>query len=59
MLGVAGFPLLGLIWVKVAIILTYVGLALRYAWINIPKNLSLPPQEEHAARAARHSPEQE
>ncbi len=44
MLGIAGVPMFGQAWVKFAIVLTYIGLAVRYAWINIPRSLALPPQ---------------
>jgi len=43
MLGIAGVPLLGSAWVKLAIVMTYAGVALRYARINVPKDFSLPP----------------
>ncbi len=56
LLGAAGFPLLGQFWVKLAIIVTYVGVALRHAWINIPRTLTLPSQSERDSRGARHPP---
>jgi hypothetical protein len=46
MLGIAGVPMFGATWVKFAIVLTYIGLAVRYAWINIPRSLAPPPQPE-------------
>ncbi len=57
-LGIAGFPPFGLIWVKLAIITTYAGVALRYVWVNFPKDLTLPPQQKADADAARHPPQQ-
>lgn len=45
MLGIAGLPPFGLIWVKLAIIATYAGTMLRYVWVNFPKDLTLPPQQ--------------
>jgi len=55
MLGAAGLPPFGLIWVKLAIIATYLGVLLRYARVNIPRDLTLPP----AAGRTRHPPQQE
>jgi hypothetical protein len=49
MLGIAGFPLFASPWAKLAIILTYAGVALRYAWTNLPRDLTLPRQAERDA----------
>jgi hypothetical protein len=55
MLGTAGLPLFGLIWVKLAVIAAYLGVLLRYAWVNIPQDLTLPPDADRP----RHPPQQD
>ena len=46
MLGIAGVPMFGAAWVKFAIVLAYAGTALRYAWVNKPSDLTLPPHRQ-------------
>jgi hypothetical protein len=43
-LGVAGFPALGTIWVKIIIALSYVGVLWAYARRNVPRKLNPPPE---------------
>jgi hypothetical protein len=42
MLGIAGVPMFGAVWVKFVIILAYAGTVLRYAWVNRPSDMTLP-----------------
>lgn len=46
MLGIAGAPMIGSGWAKLAVIFTYAGVALRYGWVNIPRDLTLPPHRQ-------------
>ncbi|MEV5407180.1 hypothetical protein AB0L20_32210 [Streptomyces albidoflavus] len=59
MLGIVGPPMFGQVWVKLAIILTYIGVVLRYAWINAPKKLAFPFRSERDVDTDRHPPQME
>jgi hypothetical protein len=54
-LGAAGLPPFGLIWVKLAIIAACLGVLLRYARVNISQDLTLPPDADRP----RHPPRQD